>query len=143
LYFTLFTSEVELQPAVGQETGNLFLCPPFSLLLWFFRGHQEQIINATLSGRDVFVLMPTGGGKVGIWCAVICQDKGSVVLRDIVKIGTIQKFVKIKGSVSKHACLVRLCTWVSKREKKYRLLVRVFCTNTVRFNPGRETWLRG
>ena len=28
-----------------------------------FKGQQEQIIDNLLNGKDIFVLMPTGGGK--------------------------------------------------------------------------------
>ncbi|MDR1744857.1 MAG: DEAD/DEAH box helicase, partial [Planctomycetota bacterium] len=28
-----------------------------------FRPHQEEIVSAVMGGRDVFAVMPTGGGK--------------------------------------------------------------------------------
>ena len=39
----------------------------FSLQKFFgfdrFKGNQEEIIQSVLSGRDTFVILPTGGGK--------------------------------------------------------------------------------
>ncbi|KAJ0929384.1 putative DNA helicase [Helianthus annuus] len=29
----------------------------------FFKTNQREVINATMSGRDVFAIMPSGGGK--------------------------------------------------------------------------------
>ena len=49
-------TDFDWSQAMMEENRNLFGNPSFRL-------HQEAVINATMDKRDVFVLMPTGGGK--------------------------------------------------------------------------------
>lgn len=50
-----------------------------------FKGQQEQIIEDVMNGKDVFVLMPTGGGKSLCYqLPALMQDKTAVVVSPLI-----------------------------------------------------------
>ncbi|MCQ2819041.1 MAG: RecQ family ATP-dependent DNA helicase, partial [archaeon] len=53
-----------------------------------FRPNQREIINANLAGRDIFVCMPTGGGKSLTFQipAIIQQDKVTLVVMPLLSL---------------------------------------------------------
>ena len=72
-----------------------------------FRTHQEEIINAAMMGEDVFVLMPTGGGKSLCYqVSALAEDGVTVVISPLVSLMQDQVYnLRLSGvsSVCLHA----------------------------------------
>lgn len=75
---------IECPPPSGPQLANKMKRARFLLRDVFghssYRPGQERIVQEALSGKDVFVLMPTGGGKSLCYQLPACVDEGVTIV---------------------------------------------------------------
>ncbi|KAG0568238.1 hypothetical protein KC19_6G005000 [Ceratodon purpureus] len=81
-----------------------------------FRLNQREIINATMSGRDVFVLMPTGGGKsLTYQLPAICSAGVTLVVSPLVSL-IMDQIMHLKEANISAAYLSGTMEWQEQNE---------------------------
>lgn len=111
-----------------------------------FRPHQEEIVAAVMADRDVFAVMPTGGGKSLCYQLPACLKKGvAVVISPLISLMKDQ----VDAANSNGIGAASLNSSLSETEKKeiYRWVrsgeVRLLYISPERFNaPGFLDYLR-
>ncbi|KAI8919266.1 P-loop containing nucleoside triphosphate hydrolase protein [Powellomyces hirtus] len=91
-----------------------------------FRGMQEDVINATLAGKDCLVLMPTGGGKSLTYQLPAVVDNG-VTLVVSPLLALIQNQVDALNKIGVNAATLN--SVLKAKERKEILLVRNLPSN--------------